>query len=312
MINISQINAIALTVADIDRSIDFYTEALKFKLVEDITLEKSTYSKLAPIPPTRVRLATLQLGDEVIELVQYLDLEAQPIPQDSQSNDLWFQHLAIVVSNMDRAYEHLQNFAIEPISLAPQTIPDDNKLAAGVKAFKFRELNRHSLELIWFPKGKGQDKWQQNTDDLFLGIDHSAITIKNTAESFNFYCNLLNMEMTGTNLNQGQVQAHLDGLPTAKVQITPLQTIKSGIGVELLDYKKPETSCSRAQEWQISDLTHLHFVIKIEELQKTIDQLQQWGVEFISSSAINFPESYHYRHGCLIKDPSEHAILLVS
>ncbi len=100
MIKIPQISAIALMVADIDRSVDFYTQALEFKLVEDITLEKSIYSKLAPIPPSRVRLATLQLGDEVIELIQYPDLEAQSIPQDSQSNDLWFQHLAIVVSDI--------------------------------------------------------------------------------------------------------------------------------------------------------------------------------------------------------------------
>ena len=311
MIDISQVSAIALTVEDIDRSVNFYTQVLEFKLIGDITLEESTYSQLAPIPPSRVRLATLQLGDEVIELIQYLDLEAQPIPHDSQSNDLWFQHLAIVVSDMDRAYEHLQNFAIEPISSEPQTIPDDNNLAGGVRAFKFRELDCHSLELIWFPEDKGQDKWQQNSANLFLGIDHSAIAVRNTAESLAFYRDLLNMDIAGTNLNQGQVQAHLDGLPIAEVQVTPLQLAEACIGVELLDYQKPQTGRERTQEWQISDLAHLHFVMEVPELAKTIDQLRQQEVEFISPRAIEFPDSYRYQEGCLIKDPNGHAILLV-
>ena len=66
-------------------------------------------------------------------MIQYLDLEAKSIPEDSQSNDLWFQHFAIVVSDMDRAYQHLKKFEIAHISTEPQTIPEDNELAAGIK-----------------------------------------------------------------------------------------------------------------------------------------------------------------------------------
>lgn len=308
---IQKISAIALTVADIDRSVDFYIQALGFKLVNDLTFKESTYSELASIPPSRVRLATLQLGDEFIELVRYLDLEAKPIPEDSQSNDLWFQHLAIVVKDIDRAYEHLQNFAIKPISSKPQTMPDDNKLAAGVRAFKFRELNHHSLELIWFPEDKGKDKWHNSSNDLFLGIDHSAIAVRDTEESLKFYRDLLNLEKEGTNLNKGEVQARLDGLPVAEVRVTPLQPMTSSIGVELLDYKKPGTGRERLKEWQINDLPHLHYVMEVANLEQSIDQLQKQKVEFISAEAIEFPDSYSYRQGCLVKDPNGHAVLLV-
>ena len=118
-----KISAIALTVADIDLSVKFYTQGLGFGVVDDLTFKPSSYDRLASIPKSRVRLVTLQLGEEYIELIEYLDLEAKPIPEDSQSNDLWFQHLAIVVRDIDRAYQHLQNFDIKPISKKPQTIP---------------------------------------------------------------------------------------------------------------------------------------------------------------------------------------------
>src|SRR6476659_7372770 len=114
-----KIKAIRLTVTDIDRSIIFYTKALHFELVSDSIVEKKPEHS-GQLSNSKIRIATLKLGDENIRLMQYLDQPGKPIPQDSKSNDLWFQHLAIVVSNMDRAYTHLQSFAIEPISTAPQ------------------------------------------------------------------------------------------------------------------------------------------------------------------------------------------------
>ncbi len=64
--------------------------------------------------------------------------------------------MAIVVSDMDRAYTHLRSFPIEPISIEAQTIPPDNKASGGVRAFKFKDRDGHNLELIWFPPDKGK------------------------------------------------------------------------------------------------------------------------------------------------------------
>ena len=304
-----RISAIALTVADIDLSVRFYTQALGFEVVEDVTFEPCSYDRLGSISETRVRLVTLQLGSEYIELIQYLDLEAKPIPTDSRSNDLWFQHLAIVVSDIDRAYQHLQSFEIIPISTQPQTIPQDNEMAAGVRAFKFRELNHHSLELIWFPEGKGKDKWQQSGDELFLGIDHSAIAVRDTEKSLRFYRDLLGLTPEKTNLNQGQEQADLDGLPAPEVEVTPIQPQKSSIGVELLAYQQPQGGRERLKDWQIKDIPHLHYVIEVEDLAGGMDRLRS-QVKCISSEAITLPE-YRYDWGCLIADTDGHAVLLV-
>ncbi|MGB5960966.1 MAG: VOC family protein [Coleofasciculaceae cyanobacterium] len=146
-IQVPRIRAIGLTVKDADRSQDFYTQALGFEPVSDIRFETEDYSDLVGVAGAKIRIVTLQLGDELIELMEYLNVEGKPIPKDSQSNDLWFQHLAIAVSDIDRASAHLQAFPLEPISSSPQTIPPDNT-SAGVRAFKFKDPDRHPLELI--------------------------------------------------------------------------------------------------------------------------------------------------------------------
>ena len=111
---------------------------------------------------TRVRAATLQLGDEKIELEQYVAPGGQPIPVDSRSNDLWFQHFAVVVSDMEQAPTSIcARSRLQSISSAPQTIPESNRAAAGIKAYKFKDPDGHPLELLWFPADKGRTKWQQ-------------------------------------------------------------------------------------------------------------------------------------------------------
>src|SRR6476620_12764323 len=112
-IQVQKIRAIGLTVTDADRSKDFYTKALSFEPVSDITVEGQNYRDLEGVDGAKIRIVTLQLGNELIELMEYLNVEGKPIPKDSQSNDLWFQHLAIAVSDMDRAYAHLRSFQIE-------------------------------------------------------------------------------------------------------------------------------------------------------------------------------------------------------
>ena len=178
-----EIRGFALTVSNLDSAVAFYQKALGFKKVGERIVADRNYDYLTGVFGTRVRSATLQLGDERIELEQYLAPGGQPIPVDSRSNDLWFQHFAVVVSDMERAYEHLRAFPIQSISSAPQTIPESNKAAAGIKAYKFKDPDGHPLELLWFPPDKGKAKWQSADGRLFLGIDHSAIGISSTERS---------------------------------------------------------------------------------------------------------------------------------
>src|SRR5690349_6808655 len=207
---VTRVDAIGLTVKEMDRSVKFYTEVLGFKKISDVELAGPDQEQLLGIFGLRIRVVRMQLGDEFIELTDYLTSGGRSMPEDAKSNDLIFQHIAIVVSDMDKAYTQLWTSKVEYVSTAPQTIPASNIAAAGVKAFYFHDPDRHNLELIYFPKGKGQEKWQHAKEKLFLGIDHTAIGVSSTEKSLKFYQDILGVMRKGDSWNSGIEQAHLN------------------------------------------------------------------------------------------------------
>jgi catechol 2,3-dioxygenase-like lactoylglutathione lyase family enzyme len=172
---VREVGSIGLTVDDLDRELEFFTKVRPFEVVSESAAPAGAADDLLGLSGTQTRTAELRLGTEHVTLTEHLGQKGSPIPRDSQSYDHWFQHIAIVVLAMDRAYEVLRRNRVKHVSTAPQTLPDWNKNAAGIKAFYFRDPEEHVLEIIWFPPGKGDPKWQQPTDQLFLGIDHTAI-----------------------------------------------------------------------------------------------------------------------------------------
>lgn len=77
-------------------------------------------------------------------------------------------------------------------------------------------------ELIQFLPGKGNPVWQDR-DRLFLGIDHSAIAVRDTEISLAFYRNRLGLRVAGTSDNWGGEQERLSAIPGAHVRITSLR-----------------------------------------------------------------------------------------
>lgn len=64
--------AVATTVSDMDRAVEFYTHVLEFRRISDVEVSGGEYEHLTGVVGVRVRLVTLALGDENIELQQYL------------------------------------------------------------------------------------------------------------------------------------------------------------------------------------------------------------------------------------------------
>src|SRR5439155_15033068 len=102
------VGAIALTVSDMDRSVAFYTSVLEFRQVADTVVTGDGYGRLEGVPGSRVRVVRLQLGDETLQLMAWLHPTGRPAPTGAHSNDRWFQHVAIIVSDMARAYAVLE------------------------------------------------------------------------------------------------------------------------------------------------------------------------------------------------------------
>src|SRR5213594_1975853 len=138
------VESIGMTVSDMDRAVAFYS-ALTFQKVSDREVLGEEYEHLEGVFGARMRIVRMQLGDEHIELIEYLAPRGRPIPVDSRSNDLWFQHIAIVVRDMDQAFAKLRELKVQFVSTAPQTLPPSIPAAAGIKAFYFRDPDQHNL-----------------------------------------------------------------------------------------------------------------------------------------------------------------------
>ena len=105
---VTGVDAVGITVSDMDRAVDFYSKVLTFEKVSDVEVAGETYEHLEGVFGLRMRVVRMRLGDEFIELTEYLAPKGRPIPVDSRSNDRWFQHIAIIVSDMDKAYRVLR------------------------------------------------------------------------------------------------------------------------------------------------------------------------------------------------------------
>src|SRR5207248_4405910 len=197
------VDAIAITVSDMDRAVDFYSRVLTFEKVSDTEVAGENYEHLEGVFGLRMRTVRMRLGDESIELVEYQTPKGRRIPVDSRSNDRWFQHIAIIVSDMDKAYAWLRQNKVEHASSGPQRLPDWNKNAAGISAFYFKDPDAHPVEVLQFPPDKGLDKWHRSTNQLFLGIDHTAIVVWDTEASVKFYRDLLGLHVAGESENYG-------------------------------------------------------------------------------------------------------------
>ena len=101
----SNIQYVSMTVANMEQSIKFYSEVLSFQKIEDIEVAGEDWERLQGVFGLRMRVVQMQLGEEKIGLMEYLTPQGRPVPVDSRSNDRWFQHMAIIVKDMDKAYQ---------------------------------------------------------------------------------------------------------------------------------------------------------------------------------------------------------------
>ncbi len=310
---VKAVASIGMTVSDMDRSVEFYSEALSFKKLSDVELEGAEYEQLMGVFGLRIRVVRMQLGDQFIELIQYIaPSDGKPIPIDSHSNDLWFQHFAIVVSDMDKAYEHMRKYKIRQISTSPQTLPESNKPAAGIRAFKFKDPDGHPLELLWFPAGKGDPRWHRPTEELFMGIDHTAIGVNNVEASLKFYRDLLGMNVVGGSLNIGTEQEHLDNVFGARVRVVALRPPIQPPGIEFLKYEKPSAGRPIALDVRANDLMHWQTTLIVEDVEAVAQRLRENSIRFVSDRVRTLPDDkLGFKKGVIVFDPDGHAIELV-
>jgi catechol 2,3-dioxygenase-like lactoylglutathione lyase family enzyme len=300
---ITGVEAVGITVANLDRSVEFYTHTLHFQKESEVELSGVAVEHLKGLFGVRMRIARLRLGGEELELSEYLAPQGRPLPQDSHSNDLWFQHVAIVVSNMDDAYRWLRQHHVQHVSSGPQTLPSWNRNAAGIQAFYFRDPDGHVLEVIHFPPGKGDPRWQRGETDLFLGIDHTAIAVSNTDTSLLFYRDQLGMRVTGNSENYGEEQEHLNNVFGAHLRITSLRASR-GPGIELLEYLAPHSGREIPQDARANDIAHWETLVDNDDPAAAWAEFSHAHVRLISNNITTVND----RGGFMLADPDGHVI----
>src|SRR6266700_3442257 len=289
-IPVSRISAAGMVVSDMDREVAFYSEALAFEKVSDVEVFGDAYEHLEGLFGIRMRVVRLRLGDESIELKEFLTPEGRPMPVDSRGNDRWFQHIAIIVSDMDRAYETLCEHHARHASTGPQTLPAYIKGAGGIRAFYFRDPDGHFLEILQFPPDKGDPKWHRPSGKLFLGIDHTAIVVGDTEASLKFYRDTLGMRIAGESENYGPEQEHLNNVFGARLRITSLRAVE-GPGVELLEYRTPRDGRAIPDDSQVNDLWAWETNIVTTDINAAAQTLRFQKCSFISSGLVTIPGS---------------------
>ena len=300
------VEAVGFTVSDMDRAIDFYSRVLTFEKISDVELTGDAYERLEGVFGARARVVRMKLGDELIELTEFLTPRGRPIPVDSRSQDRWFQHVAIIVNDMDNAYATLRANKVQHASTGPQRLPDWNPNAGGIKAFYFKDPDGHTLEILEFPKGKGLEKWHRPSSKLFLGIDHTAIVSSSTDASLAFYRDVLGMTVAGESENYGTEQEHLNNVFGARLRITALRAA-AGPGIELLEYLAPTDGRPYPMDPKANDLFHWQTIVSTADAGRAERLLRTARSRFVSPGAVTLGDT---AVSSLVRDPDGHAVLL--
>jgi catechol 2,3-dioxygenase-like lactoylglutathione lyase family enzyme len=307
---VQEVGCIGTTVSDLDRSVDFYGRLLGFRKDSEREEVGPELERRTGIFAARTRTARLLLGSECLELTEYLAQRGRPVPADARSNDRDFQHVAIVVSDMEAAYGRLRAARVEHASSAPQELPAWNPAAGGIKAFYFRDPDRHVLELIWFPPGKGAERWHVSGPKapLTLGIDHTAVGVADTDAALAFYRDRLGLTEAGHSENWGSEQEHLNGVFGAHLRITQVRATR-GPGIEFLEYLAPRDGRPYPADERGSDLFHWHVRLVAAEATALIQSLRAGRASFVTLPGA--PGNVSAVLPLRLRDPDGHVLELV-
>lgn len=231
---IRRLASFGLTTPDAHRLSEFYQYALDFRVFETGRRSGPDFERLTGVIGG-ASAVSLGLGEDVVELLQF-DRPGRPYPAGAVSSDLCFQHFAIIVADIQLAYQRLVSAGgWTAISTdGPQQLPASS---GGVTAFKFRDPDGHPLELLAFPDSQMPEHWQvRASGNLFLGVDHSAISVADSAASIAFYQDM-GLRVAARSLNTGPGQERLDAVNDALVEVTALEPEQATPHVELLCYR---------------------------------------------------------------------------
>jgi catechol 2,3-dioxygenase-like lactoylglutathione lyase family enzyme len=297
------IDRVTLIVSDLDRAEDDYVATFGCSVEQRGDVDPALIGVLC-LRRSRGRRSVLRLGRERIELLEFTDSAGRPYPPDSTSTDIWFQHMAIIVADMTSAHRRVMaNPRFRSISRnGPVRLPE---ASGGVTAFKFRDHDGHPLELLAFGPGHVPEEWRDG-DACFLGVDHTAIAVRDTARSTRFFGSVFGFTAGGRTENRGPEQADLDDVDDVQVSVTRLGPDLPAPRMELLHYHVgsrrpiPDDIAS-------NDIVATHSVVRVASLNATAAALARWGTPLADRDLMVLGEG---TRAALVSGPDGHRFLV--
>ena len=300
----SRLLRVVLPVTDLARLAAFYRDALGFTVLGTRTRAGEGFARATAIPLARAEVTTLRLGAQHLELERH-HTPSRPYPAGSRSQDLWFQHVAIIVADMDAAHRRLCRVGCSAITLdGPQRLPESS---GGVLAFKFRDPDGHPLELLQFPAGREPDAWRaaaRDARDPCLGLDHSAIGVADAANSARFYTAALGLPNTTAGVNTGPAQHRLDDAPDPVVDVLAMTPAAAPPHIELLGYRAPSDGRPMPADVTAADIVATRLVLEVARLDEPA--LRAAGARFVSAGVVEGDEG----RTAFVRDPDGHLLEL--
>lgn len=138
-----QVRHTGITVADLDRSLAFWCDALGFEVLSRSTASGPAVGAVPGVPGAKIEIAMVRGGGHTVELLQYIE------PGDRQtvrprSCDVGSWHLALFVEDMDAALAALADHGFQPLN--PPVVMETGA-QAGRKSVYARDSDGTTIEL---------------------------------------------------------------------------------------------------------------------------------------------------------------------
>lgn len=259
----SAILAIGRTVADLARTEAFYRDGLGFEAEGPPEPLPEPLRQAMGLEAHAAHRLRMRLGGQRLDFLR-VEPAGAPYPEAPRATDPFFQHIAIPVRDMAAAADRLATAEAMPISIGgPQRLP---AASGGVTAWKARDPDGHPVELIDFPGGPSAETWAE-APGLFLGIDHSALTVTDLDAALAFFTGALGIRLAQRGLNVGPEQARLDGLPDPEVDVLALEPAGGGPPhLELLHYRRPGTDRPTPAPFGPADRATSRLILAVTDL----------------------------------------------
>ena len=150
---IRSLHHIGIAVEDMARSLGFYQAKLGATVALDLLMELPQFGNGVGIPNAKARIVFLQVPEMAsqIELIQYISPAEKSSAANSPSNTVGRIHAALLVSDIQSAYENFSAKGVDFVS-KPSAFPADHPILGGVSFCYLRDPDGALLELIQLPQ----------------------------------------------------------------------------------------------------------------------------------------------------------------